>query len=128
MSHMDVSDIFHDRRDLPQPEPESVEQDPEMVNGTESAPRMSPEAIIDALRFPSAGDDGGMIQMRRRDQDLCRVCLEPMLSHGAGCEHHVPERLPHGMRTPGVSADVEDGRTASTQRSGIRLTPRRDLD
>ena len=123
---MDVQDIFHDRRDLPQPEPESGPV--EVVNGTESDPRMGTEAIIDSLRFPSAGEDGGMITMRKRDHDLCRHCQMPMLSHGAGYEHHIAEPMPHGQRTPGISADVEDGRTASTQRSGIRPTPRRDID
>ena len=133
---MDANDVFHDRRaDLapsrPEPEFGAVEQDPEVVRGTESDPRMSTEAIIDSLRIPSAGQDGGlngMIQMRRRDQDLCRHCMQPILSHGTGYEGHVPEPMPHGKRSPGVHADVEDGRSRSTQRNGIRLTPRRDLD
>lgn len=89
---------------------------------------MSAEQIVSSLRFPSAGEDGGMITMRRRDQDLCRHCQLPVLSHGAGYEHHVAEPLPHGKRTPGISADVEDGRSRSTQRDGIRPTHRRDLD
>lgn len=130
---MNVQDFFHDRRsdlapERPEPESGPVEQDPENAHCTESAPRMSTEAIIDSLRFPSANPGEGMIQMRRRDQDLCRHCQMPILSHGTGFEHHVAEPMAHGKRTPGISADVEDGRARSTQLSGVRPTHRRDID
>ena len=125
---MGIEDIFHDRRsDLApeRPEPESGPI-PERVHCTEADPRMSAEAIVSALRFPSAGQDGGLITMRRRDGDLCRHCQMPILSHGAGFEHHVPEPMTHGKRTPGVSADVEDGRSRNF--SGPGGTPRRMMD
>lgn len=129
MSHMNLGDIFHDRRTADrQPQPESGPvQDPEVVNCTSADPRMSEAEIIDSLRFPSASPgQGTIIVPRKRDRDLCRHCDMPMVTHQAAS--HLPEPMAHGKRTPGVHSDVEDGRTASTQREGIRPTPRRDLD
>ena len=121
---MDPMSVWNDRRPAPQPDSGPVE-----VPDVEVVPQQMSEAeIIGSLRFPSAGEDGGIIQMRRRDKDLCRVCLTPILEHGAGYEHHVPERMTGGQRTPGIHSDVEDGRTRSTQPSGLRPTHRRDID
>lgn len=122
---MDPMDLFNDRRTAPEPESGMVEQDPEREVVPE---QMSEEAIIGSLRFPSANPgEGTMIVPRVRDRDLCRHCLQPMLAHGAGFEHHVPERMTSGQRTPGVHSDVEDGRSRSTQPSGLRPTHRRDI-
>ena len=132
MTYTDSSGLFHDRRQddrefdrklVPTQPQADIRPEHEVEHGTETDPRMSVEEIIDSLRFPSAGEDG-LIQFRRRDQDLCRHCQLPRLDG----EHrgHLPERLPNGQRTPGVAHDVEDGRSRNA--AGPRPTPRRDLD
>ena len=112
---MDMSSIFHDRRPAPEPEsglvevPEGVQQDPEREVIPE---QMSEDMLIDSIRVPSAHPGPGtMVMGRARDKDLCVHCDMPLISHGTGVfEHHAPKRR-SVPRTPGVSADVDSGRS-----------------
>lgn len=138
MATMDFNSLYRDRRP-----PETIEaqrayrerelgpvEDFEQNPEVEFVPEQMDEAtLIDSVRFPSAHPGKGtMVVPRVRDRDLCRHCFQPMIAHGAGFEHHAPERMPGGKRTHGSHADVEDGRARSTQPSGLRSTPRFGID
>jgi hypothetical protein len=131
---MDMDTLYRDRRPpevidarraYREQERGSVEQDPEQIVQPEP---MGEDVLLDSLRFPSAHPGpGAMVMGRVRDRDLCRHCGMPLFSHGdRAFEHHIPEPLANGRRTPGVGHDVEDGRARTS--SGPRPTPRRDLD
>lgn len=128
---MSFEDLYHDRRPpRPEPdnrpEPEQVEQG--QVHTTADEPKMTEDMLLDSIRFPSAIPGPGVMVMGRvRDRDLCRHCMQPLFNHGAGVyEHHLPEPMPNGQRTPGTHSDIEDGRSRNT--AGSRPTPRRDFD
>jgi hypothetical protein len=119
---MDMSSIFHDRRPAPEPESGLVEV-PEVEHDTQDDPRMDEETLIGSVRVPSAHPGPGtMVMGRKRDADLCEVCMVPLFEHGAGTfERHMPTRL--NRVTPGVHPQAD--RNAEIQR---RHTARRDLD
>jgi len=103
-SHMDLDDLFNDRRTVADPLRQAPEfaQDQEYVHTTAAEPRMSEAELLDSIRIPSAyPGPGSMILPRQRDRDLCEICLKPMLGHQSdGHEWHAP--FPLDRVTPGT--------------------------
>lgn len=70
--------------------------------------QMTPQDVFDPRMSPSAHPVGGLLLPRVGTEFLCRHCMTPAILHRDA--QHIAEPYPGGQRTPGVSADVEDGR------------------
>lgn len=122
---MDFESLFNDRRNVTDPARQEPEFAQDQVHTTADEPCMTPDILVDSLRFPSAHPGPGvMVMPRQQDRNLCMHCFRPLIAHGCahGVTDHMPERLER--TTPGVHPQADRGAMQQRFDTEARQLPR----